>query len=374
MRIISRYVLEEFWTFLVFSILAFAAIFVLVDAVEVLDTFIDDRIGLHLIVLYYFFYLPYIIVLTMPVAMLLTTMFSLGRLVSDNEIIAMKSSGVSLYRILLPLYVFALAVGVVVMLFTEYVVPNTNRYRQDIETQGNDFRFTFLRNRELDQAYVFVANGDSSVIYARDYNSRKRTATEVFYVEPYTYAEENTDGRDASSLGIRRRVDAEYMYYEDGQWIMVNAVERRFNGEGEDMVRYEILPAPFIIVEPSGFARLDIMPEEMNYFQLREYIGSIQSKGGDAHEFVVDLYLKIAFPFVSFVIVFFGAPLAAGSEKRGKASSFGIALIICFIYYTMIHASQVLGRNGTLPPMAAAWFPNGLFFFLGFILHLNTNK
>ncbi|MFC1485946.1 LptF/LptG family permease, partial [Candidatus Latescibacterota bacterium] len=293
MRIITRYVLEEFWTFLMFSVLAFIAIFVLVDAVEVLDTFIDERIGAHLIVLYYFFYLPYIIVLTIPVAMLLTTMFSLGRLVSDNEIIAMKSSGVSLYRILLPLYVFSLVVGMVVMLFTEYVVPNTNRYRQDIETQGNEFRFTLLRERELDQAYVFVANGDSSVIYARDYSSRKRLAAEVFYVEPYTFTEENAENQTVSYLGVRRRIDAEYMYYEDGQWVMVNAVERRFTGDGEDMTRYEILPAPFIIVEPPGFARIDIRPEEMNYFQLRDYISSIQSKGGDAHELIVDLYLKM---------------------------------------------------------------------------------
>ena len=110
----------------------------------------------------------------------------------------------------------------------------------------------------------------------------------------------------------------------------------------------------------------------MNYLELREYISAIKAKGGNASEWLVDLYLKISFPFVSFVIVFFGAPMVAGSSKRGKAASFGLALGICFIYYVLINATQVLGRNGTLHPLIAAWFPNGLFFLpVSQRLHLN---
>ena len=83
---------------------------------------------------------------------------------------------------------------------------------------------------------------------------------------------------------------------------------------------------------------------------------------------------KVILRNLSFVIVFFGAPLVAGSSKRGKASSFGIALVICFIYYSLINASQILGRNSTLIPFVAAWLPNSLFFFVGLILHFRANK
>ncbi|PIU54707.1 MAG: LPS export ABC transporter permease LptG, partial [Deltaproteobacteria bacterium CG07_land_8_20_14_0_80_38_7] len=78
-----------------YSILAFIAIYILVDTVENIDKFIDSKLELKYIALYYAFYLPYIVVLTLPVAMLLATMFSLGRLVGDNEITAMKASGIS---------------------------------------------------------------------------------------------------------------------------------------------------------------------------------------------------------------------------------------------------------------------------------------
>ncbi|MFC1693412.1 LptF/LptG family permease, partial [Candidatus Latescibacterota bacterium] len=95
MRKLSKYILKEFLSFLMYGIIAFAVIFILVDLVDNLDNFIDNKVRISLIVLYYIFNLPFIIVLTFPVAMLLSTMFSLGRLSSDNELTAMKASGVS---------------------------------------------------------------------------------------------------------------------------------------------------------------------------------------------------------------------------------------------------------------------------------------
>ena len=371
MKIISAYILKEFFSFLIYCILAFLALFILIDIVENMDTLIDRKVGINLIILYYTFYLPYIVVLTLPVAMLLTTMFSLGRFVGDNEITAMKASGISLYRILMPLYLFSLLVGFFIMVFSEFVVPQTNRYREDIEKQGNNFRFTLSRNREMDRTHIFLANGDNSVIYARNFISREKKAHGVFIIES------NADIRGTEpyeAAVIKKRTDAEYMIYSNGMWNLVNVEIRTFTGDGEILETFTTMPAPFIIVKPSDFARIDIKPEEMNYIKLRNYIKTIREKGGDASEWLVDLYLKISFPFVSFVIVFFGAPMVAGSTQRGKAASFGIALVICFIYYSLINACQILGRNGTLQPIAAAWLPNGLFFLVGIIMHFRASK
>ena len=374
MKILHKYLLKEFFSFLIYCILAFLVIFILIDVVEKLDTLIDNKVGFNIIILYYAFSLPYIIILTIPVAMLLTTMFSLGRLVGDNEITAIKASGISLYKILIPLYTFAFFVGIIVMVFTEYVVPQTNRYREDIEKQGRNFRLTLSRNREMDRAHIFLANGDGKIIYARNYNSEREIASGVFIVEPYYNESEGGVNESTEYAGIKKRIDAERMFYSNGVWSLENVEERTFTRDGETVVSYRFFPAPFITVEPSDFARIEIKPEEMNYFNLRNYIKTIRAKGGDASEWLVDLYLKISFPFVSFVIVFFGAPMVAGSTKRGKAASFGIALVICFIYYTLINACQILGRNGSLQPIVAAWFPNGLFFTVGLFMHFRAKK
>lgn len=368
-RRLSRYILTEFITFLIYTLLAFTVIFILVDLVENIDKFIDHGLGVPIVVLFYVFYLPNILVLTIPVAMLLATMFSIGRLVTDNEITAMKSSGISLFRILLPLYGFSLVIGLLVLVFNEYVVPTANLYRTDIETQGQEFRLTLDRVRELDRVNVYLLNGDGRMIYARGYKSDTRTARDVMIIQPV-----DVEDNGATYSELRSRIDAEYMIYENG-WVLHNAVARTFSEDGGiEMNRYGTLPAAFITRTPTDFARIDLEPEEMNYFQLRDYIENVREKGGNSTAWLVDLYMKISLPFISFVIVFFGAPLAGGFLKRGKTASFGIALVIAFIFYVLVNIFQVLGRNESLSPLAAAWIPNGAFFLFGILLHLKTQR
>ncbi len=371
MNKLSRYILKEFISFLWYILLAFAIIFILVDLVENADNFIDDKVHMHLIALYYLFYLPYIAVLTIPVAMLLATMFSLGRLVGDNEITAMKASGISLYRILAPIYLFAIIVGAFVMVFSEYVVPKTNMFREQIDEMQNEFSFSKSIDHELDRANIYLANNDGAIIYAKVYSSKRKSAQNVIILKPsYIY---NAAG-DSTVTGIVERYDAARMDYLEGSWHLLNAVHRTFSDTTTVYKEYETLSADFIQRKPSDFARIELEPEQMDYFQLREYINDVNSRGGDASEWLVDLYMKIAFPFVSFVIVFFGAPMTAGSSNRGKTAAFGIALSISFIYYALISSSQVLGRNGALDPLMAAWAPNTFFFLVGLLMLSRAKK
>jgi lipopolysaccharide export system permease protein len=173
---------------------------------------------------------------------------------------------------------------------------------------------------------------------------------------------------------LTSRIDADSMVYANGKWEFRNVTERTFLSEGVKLVRYPSLPAPFINRKPSDFAEINLKPESMNFMQLRNYIRGIREKGGDASEWLVDLYMKISFPFVSFVIVFFGAPMVAGSMGRGKAASFGIALMISFVFYAFINGFQVLGRTGTVNPLLAAWISNIFFFVIGIFIHVRASK
>ncbi len=381
MRILSRYILAEFITFLGYTLLAFAAVFVLVDLVENMDHFIDGKVAFRIIGLYYLTYLPYIITLVLPVAMLLATMFSLGRLVGDNEVTAMKASGISLYRILLPLYGFSIFIGLLSMLFAEEVVPKTELQRQEIKEYVDARRggnrqavlsVSLFTNRERNRENVFLANGDGKIVYARFYRAHDKTAENVSIFSPVT--ERKGEGGVFGISRIRARIDADSMVYTENRWLLRNAVERTFSDSGEVRTHHAELNAAFIKRAPSDFAHIDLKPESMNFFQLRDYIRGISEKGGDASDWLVDLYLKVSFPFISFVIVFFGAPMVAGSLKRSKAASFGLALIISFVYYAFINAFQILGRTGTVDPLLAAWISNAIFFSVGIIMHLRASK
>ncbi|RQW05183.1 MAG: LptF/LptG family permease, partial [Calditrichaeota bacterium] len=132
MKILDRYILKKFLTVLFFNILAFVVIFVVIDLIENLDKFLSADATFLQVFLYYFYYIPYIIILTLPISMLLSSLFSLGTMAQYNELIAIKSAGVSLYRILLPVFALSLLVSIITGLAGETIVPTTNRLRLDV--------------------------------------------------------------------------------------------------------------------------------------------------------------------------------------------------------------------------------------------------
>jgi lipopolysaccharide export system permease protein len=366
---LSAYILKEFISFLGYAVLAFLGIFILVDLVENLDSFIEEKLRFWIIVLRFVFMVPYTVVLTFPIAMLLSTMFALGRLGGDNEITAMKASGISLFRIFRPLFVFAFICGFLVMGITELIVPQANSYVKEIKEKGNSFKFNFDISRESSRNNIYLANGDGRIVFAKGYSAENRMARDVFILE----TRENTLP-GSSETSLKTRIDAPYMIFSDSVWALHNGIYRYFQTDREIVTQFDYLEVPFINLKPSDFAKVELEPTEMNYLQLRDYIKNVEERGGDASDWLVDLYLKVSYPFIAFVVVFFGAPLAAGSVRRNKAASFGIALMIAFIFYTVINACQVLGRNGTMNPFAAAWLPIIFFMLIGSFFHLRAKK
>jgi lipopolysaccharide export system permease protein len=106
-------------------------------------------------------------------------------------------------------------------------------------------------------------------------------------------------------------------------------------------------------------------PEEMGYDELGRFIEALERSGENPKKEMVQRALKIAFPFTCFIIVLFGAPLANSTRKGGAALSIGLALATTIFFLTLIRVGEALGAGGVLPPVAAAWFPNGIFFLTG---------
>lgn len=127
MKLIDRYILKQFiWTF-VFAQLALSIIFVIIDLMSNLDRFLDQNATWDIIAKYYLYYIPEILKLMTPVSTLLSTLFTVGRMSTLNEITAMKSGGVSLYRIMLPFIVISLIISISHLYFNGWVVPQANQ-------------------------------------------------------------------------------------------------------------------------------------------------------------------------------------------------------------------------------------------------------
>ena len=350
MKILDSYILKKFFGTLVFSLISFAAIFIIIDLIGFLDKFIDHKVGPAIIAKYYIYYLPYIIVLTLPVATLLASLFSIGQLARLNELTAMQASGLSNYRILSSLFVAGIVISLSAMYLGESLVPYANQLKKDVY-ETNVKRSSKKSKRQTKNIQLQIDENKWLVIGFFDVNTN--TAFKVS-IEEY---EKNS---------LIRRFDAPKMVWEEKRWNLEQGYERQFVNKKEQAIFFKKLHLQDINFKPEDIARIQKKAEEMSYWELKNFIKEIRRTGGNPDRWLVELYLKIAFPFANLIIILFGAPLASRKTRSGTAVSFGVSLFICFLYFGFIKVGQSLGHNGTLPPLLAAWLGN-MFFGAGAI-------
>jgi lipopolysaccharide export system permease protein len=345
--LIDRYILKKFLIILSYNLLAFIVIFIVIDLIENLDKFLSYQAALKNVFFYYIYYIPYIIILTLPISMLLSSLFTLGSMAQHNELVAIQTSGVSLYRIIFPLLLLALAISIISGFAGESLVPSSNRARLDI------LRFSIQkqsRNIRLSRNNLAIQDNQNRQIYIQFYETTKQKAHKVNII---------TSAQDK----IVKRIDAQFMLWNtlNHYWILYNVSERILDQGQEILTHRDSLIFSDSNITPDDLLDLEILPEEMNYNELNRLVDKMLTLGADARKWLVDLYMKISYPFANFIIVVFGAPLAARKRRSGPALGFALALFISFIYFIFLRTGQVLGHKGDLDPWLAAWIGNIVF-------------
>jgi lipopolysaccharide export system permease protein len=358
MRILDRYITSRFTGNLIFSLIAFICIFVIVDLIEHLSDFIDKQVPPLIVTAYYFYYLPFIIVLTMPIAMLLASMFAIGQLSKHHELAAMQSSGISLYRIVAPLLAIGLLVSAGIWFFGEKVMTVGNQRKAEI----NQIYIQRLpRSLPSRLANLYLQESANRRIFIGYFNARSNTANKIS-IQTY------------DSIFVVSRLDAAHMQWTGGRWELSNGYRREFRADGEIAEKFEAMILDDLSFTPQVLAKVQKAPEEMSFAELEEFIAEVARNGGDPARWEVDLYLKISFPLANFIIVLFGAPLAAGRARSGGAVGIALSLIICFLYFGTVKTGQSMGQNGTLHPLVGAWAANVLFLIGGVVILIKAKK
>jgi lipopolysaccharide export system permease protein len=340
--------------------MAFIIIFIVVDLIERLDNFLSYDTAWTNLFLYYVYYIPFIIILTLPINMLLSTLFSIGMMAQYNEIIACKAAGISLYKIVFPILILGFAISVVSGLAAETFVPKTNKLRLDIwryDIRKEKKNLLNKRNR------LALQDGNNRQMYIGFYDSAKKSGTQINLVW-------------VNQKGIVKRLDAKSMQWnkEKSGWILLEVVERVFTDSTENVTYADSVWYTNTKIYPDDLIELETKPEEMNYAELNRFVDRMSTIGADARKWLVDLYMKISYPFANFIIVLFGAPLASRKRRSGPAIGFAIALSVSFIYFLFLRTGQVLGHKGDLNPWIAAWIGNVVFGIGGIIAMLKVRK
>ena len=352
MKILDRYLIRQFLLVLFFSLAALSIIFILVNLIEHIDYFIDRKANFITVLTYYLYFTPEVLTLVIPVAMLLSTLFSIGVLSKYNEITALKSSGSSLYRILTPVYILAFIISILVVLFKGYVVPYANQEKVEIKK----IKFEKIRSAERAQIIDLFVQGDGGwIFHFKIYDTKLKQGVDALF-------------QRFEDKKLVEWLEAQNVVWKDPGWLLEKGRVRVFEDTSFQAEKYETFSSWVrydLKAKPELFSREQKTPDQMNLKELSSYIKLRQKSGKDVTREQVNMYVLFSFSLLNFIIVLFGAPLAAHPRRSGLAFNFGVTVIVGFIYYSLFKIGQSLGYNQKLPPWLSAWGGNIIFGILG---------
>ncbi len=348
MKRIDGYIIRQFISTLLFALLAFIVLFVIIDLMEHLDDFIDSKVPEPIIIEYYVYFMPEIVKLVTPIAMLLACLFTTGRMSTSNEITILKASGMSLYRFMLPFLIVAFLISGISIYFNGWIVPKVNKKKIYIE-RVHLGRYGERYGRDN----IYFQDSQTRIVSIETFDNQRNVAWKVSI----------QDFSDTNATVIASRYDARQMNWDSTQhaWILIEGAHRTFTASREFESSFGSFVFRSLRFTPEDVTKKIERPDEMGYREMKEFIQKQEESGNDVARWQVDFYSKVSFPFASFIVVLFGVPFAATKRRAGLALQFGISIGLCFVYLAFMKMSQVFGYNGSLNPMLTAWLANIIF-------------
>ena len=347
MKIIDKYLIKQFMQTTLFALLAFVLIFVIVDMMENLDDFIDQAVPNIIVMKYYLVFTPEIIKLMLPVSVLFASLFTTGKMSTQNELTAIKTGGVSLYRFMTPIIIVTLLISCVAIYFGGYLVPLANKQKAKIEVSSLKKGGAFIGNN------IFFQDSPTRVVAINYFNDELNQALRVSI--------QDFDPKDGTKL--LARLDAARMNFDTlkKKWIMMDVTRREFLGIEERVTKYPQLEITNLHFNPADLLVKQQKPEQMNLGELKAAINDQRSAGNDPTSLQIEYHSRYAFAMTGIIVVLFGLPFSTNKRRGGLAIQVGINILITFIYLVMLKVVQAFGKNGALDPLLTAWLVNILF-------------
>jgi lipopolysaccharide export system permease protein len=359
--IVSRYLSVLFLKHLGMCLTGFVTLYLVVDFIEKISEFVAREIEPGSIALYFLAQIPNVLLLLVPVATLAATLITLVLLARNSEIVALKGSGVSLFRLARPLLAMGLALTLAMTAVGNLLTPATSAVANRI-WEGE------VRGRLAETSPAVVED-----VWLKDGLLFERMES---YDEARSLALGLTIIMLDESLDLARRLEAARGVFTEGGLRLFEVREKiyaapdgsrpsSFTFLGSDELFLPGYPSP-----PAGLGRRALVSSsEMSAPKLAETIRNLQAEGFNPVRQVVDLQFKFSAPFISVIMILVGLPLGFWRERGGSvAVGLVLGLALSFVYMVTQEVSRTMGYAGLLPPLVAAWLPNVFFGLLGMYL------
>ncbi len=364
-RILDEYVVREFLNTFLLVLSGFVLLMLVFTFFDLVGDIIRNHPPLTTVGAYLVNLTPDMLYQIAPLAVLIATLVTFGALNRNSEIIAMKATGISLYRLVVPVVSIAAVLSVCLFLFDQYYLPQANRKQEALRNIIKGRPAQTVLHPEHNWIFGQPHGGEPGRIFYYEFfdPDRKEFANlSVFEFDPSTFSLT----RRIFAARVFRDPDKDSWRFEDG-WV------RDMTG-AEPIAYHEFRQTEFseIHEDPGYFTKENLQSHEMNFGQLDNYIRDLRQSGFDTMRLRVALWHKLAYPLIAIVMAVLAIPFALSMGRRGSLTAIAVAIGVALAYFVVNGTFEAMGNVNYLPAALAAWSSDILFALVGGYLLLRT--
>ena len=365
-RILDEYVVREFLFMFFLVLCGFVMIMLVFTFFELISDILRNHPSVSVVGGYLINLTPSMLYQIAPLAVLVAVLVTFGVLNRNSEIIAMKATGISIYRLIVPVVGIAAILAVSLFLFDEFYLPQANR-RQEA-----------FRNIIKGRPPQTVLHPEQHWVFGQPNAGEPGRIFYYQFFDPvqHEFANLSVFEFDPSTFAITRRIFASRVTWESGLgiWNFQNGWQRDIQGENSKAYReFPQSTFPEIHEDPGYFTmEKDTQAQEMNFGELQNYISAMSQSGFDTMRLRLDLWHKLSYPLIAIVMAGLAIPFALTMGRRGSLTGIAVAIGVALTYFVADSLFRALGNVNYLPAALAAWSPDVLFGLVGGYLLLRT--
>ncbi|MFC1658196.1 LptF/LptG family permease [Candidatus Omnitrophota bacterium] len=358
MKILRNYILNEFFGPFLFSLAVLTLVMLLGNLIRLAELIINKGVDLLSVGKLFGFLIPSLLTYTLPIAVLVAILLSLGRLSGDNEIIALRASGISLlHLIIVPLLIVGLILSLILLVFNDRVVPYAHfASRRTLNSIGAQSPIIAL------EAGTFINAFDKYIVFIYDINGNRLEQVRIYEPQP--------GNRHARTIVAKH---GEFETLTDKGMIKLKLIDGTSDEpDPADPTKFYKLNFKTLLLNlnlnKSDKGKIEKKPKDMTFQEIDAQISEYKAQGIETIPLITELHKRIALAFSVVIFILLGSCLAMLTRRREKSINFSMAFGIIGIYYLLLLGFSALSLQGHLAPELAMWLPNIIFGITGIFL------
>jgi len=363
--IINRYIFRELIPPFGINLLFLVFIFVMTRILDITHLVVNYKVSLWAILLMLAYSMPFFLQFVVPMSIMMAVLLTFLRMSSDNEIVALKAGGCHIFRLLPPVFLFALIGCILTGFMALYGLPWSRLALKTLSFQiiSNNFDIG-LKERTFSESFAGV------MLYVNKIDPKDKSLTDVFI--------EDQRNRNMASTVVAARgrlfSNPKQLLYRlrlyDGTINQVDLKTRSARTIHFDT--YDINLDVKRLVRPAKGGQKD--EEEMTFSELRHYLRTGTHKNERYQMVLMEFHKKFSYPFACFALGLLAVPLGIQSRSSRRSYGVGLGLVFFLVYYMLLSAGWVFGEAGVYPPLIGMWLPNVLMGGIGLFLLIQTSR